>query len=54
MSEIEQIPRAFELCTKHGYNIRDNTREKDMNFPGETPENELLTEIQIPIEEIRG
>ena len=48
----EAYNRAFELCIKHGYNIRDNTREIYLNSPGETPENELLTEIQIPIEEV--
>lgn len=48
----EAYNRAFELCVKNGYNIRDNTREIYMNSPAETPENELLTEIQIPIEEV--
>jgi effector-binding domain-containing protein len=46
----EAYTRAMEYTYKNGYTIRDSTREIYLNAPGTTPEDQLLTEIQIPIE----
>jgi effector-binding domain-containing protein len=41
--------RAHEFVLKNGYEIRGPTMELYLNNPQETPEEELLTELQIPI-----
>lgn len=43
---------AFEWIGKNGYKPADHTRELYLNDPNEVPEEEQLTEVQIPIEKV--
>jgi effector-binding domain-containing protein len=42
---------VFEYIDRKGLRVADNCRELYLNDPKETPETELLTEIQVPVEE---
>lgn len=46
----EAYTRVFEYSRKTGLKIAGLTRELYLTNPNEKPENELLTEIQLPIE----
>lgn len=46
----EAYTKVFEYMTKHGYAQRGPTREVYLTDPNEKPEDELMTELQLPIE----
>ncbi|MFX0136847.1 MAG: GyrI-like domain-containing protein [Candidatus Hodarchaeota archaeon] len=46
----EAYTRIFEYARKNGLKIAGLTRELYLTNPKEKPENELLTEVQLPIE----
>lgn len=47
----EAYTRTHAHLLEHGYEMRAPTMELYLNNPEETPEDELLTEIQIPIKQ---
>ena len=46
----EAYTKLFEFMTKNGYKQTEPTREIYLTNPNEKPEEELMTELQLPIE----